>query len=615
MCGIAGVFGPAQPSPGAIDGTLALMRQRGPDAFGHWSGRQNGLDLTLLHSRLAIVDLDPRSNQPFRKGRYVLIFNGEIYNYVEVREELRGLGHEFCTEGDTEVVLEAYRCWGSKCFDRFEGMWALALCDIEQGSVLLSRDRFGEKPLYWAFDRGTLFFASETRFLWPLLGRRLPLNSGQVKRYLVNGYKSLYKKPETFYEGVRELPGATFASLKEPSPPQPEKYWRLGIANRNIGQREAEEETRRLVDEAIRLRLRADVPIAFCLSGGVDSTALACIAGITHGQHLHAYSVYDEDERYDESENVEKIVAHLGCQHHITRTSRSGFLDRLKELTIYHDAPVTTISFYVQSFLAQAIRQDGYKVAITGNGADELFTGYYDHYNFWLASVAEDSRFDNLVEDWRKGYGKFVRNPVLQDPLCFRKEPGRRDHIYLNRDLFNDLLMDPIEENFFEEQYDADLLHSRMMNEIWHETLPVLLKENDLVFMQHSIENRTPFLDRRLAEFLFSLPTSYLIQDGYPKWLLRNAGAGRVPDSVRLDPRKRGFNAPIGSMLDHRDKVTREYLLSDGPIFDIIRRDRFESFLDKADERNSFSKFLFSFVTTKIFLEEIRTPRLELQSL
>jgi asparagine synthase (glutamine-hydrolysing) len=578
------------------------MRLRGPDAAGEWRGVVGGNPLTLLHTRLSILDVGRRADQPYRKDGVVLIYNGEIYNYIELRAELEARQHHFQTTSDTEVIVEAYRRWGADCVARFEGMWAFALCDLNTGTLLLSRDRFGEKPLWWTLQDGTLYFASQTQFLWPLLGRRLPINRAQIRRYLVNGYKSLHKQSATYYEGVASLPPASSAVLRAPAAPEPKRYWQLRYDPKPMSLKEAEEAATAHVERSVKLRLRSDVPIAFCLSGGVDSTTLTAIAAKLFGQKVHAYSIYDSDDRYDESDNVAQVVADLGCEHHITRTQRSHFLDRMHNLVAYHDAPVATISFYAQSFLTEAINAQGYKVAITGNGADELFTGYYDHYNLWLATQSKQPRFDQLVADWRDSYGRYVRNPVLSDPECFVKAPDRRDHIYLNRDVFAGLMREPYEEDFFEADYKGDLLRRRMQNEVWHETLPVLLDENDLVCMQSSIENRTPYLDRELAEFMFSVPGEHLIHDGYTKWLLRVAAKGRVPDAVRLDRRKRGFNAPLESFFDWKSSSGREWLLSDNPIFDLVDRGRFSKFLDQADERNSFSKYLFSFISARMFL-------------
>ena len=603
MCGVAGVFGGPTVEQARCDAVLRAMTHRGPDAAASWSGILAGHSLTLAHTRLSILDPLKRSDQPFARDGFVLAYNGEIYNFETLRRTLESLGHHFETRGDTEVVVEAYKAWGTEATNRFEGMWAFALADLNRGILWLSRDRFGEKTLYLTSDREALYFASETRALWQLLGRRRPVNRNQLLRYLVNGYKSLGKGSDTFYDDVSEIPPATNLVFEAPGRRRAECYWRLEHEPSDMSRTEAEEQSAALLEESIGLRLRSDVPLAFCLSGGIDSSTLVSMATKRFGCEVHVYSVYDSDERYDESENAERVVAELGCRHHVAYTTRKDFRDRLTQLVLARDQPFSTLSFFLVSFLAERIHRDGFKVALTGNGADELFTGYYDHYNFWLASLPEHADVDAQVGAWTDSYGRFVRNPVLRDPLAFRKDPSRRDHIYLNRDFFNSVLCRPFREDFSELTYGTELLHSRMLNEIRHETLPPQLRENDLVFMHYSVENRSPYLDTKLAEFLFSVPLEHLIVDGYSKWLLRAAGKGLYPDTVRLDKRKRGFNAPVTTLFDSSEEGDLRWLLQDGPLFDMVDKDRLKTVLRTPDERNSVSKFLFNVINAKIFLE------------
>ena len=366
---------------------------------------------------------------------------------------------------------------------------------------------------------------------------------------------------------------------------------------------EAIDGVRERVIRAIEIRLRADVPVAFCLSGGIDSTTLASIAAKRLGQQLHPFSIFDGDERYNESENVKTMVEDIGCEHHVIHTSTEDFFERLAELVGYHDAPVPTITWYVHSFLSEAISRNGYKVAISGTGADELLAGYYDHYAFWLAGMHSRPDFDDLVTDWRGSYGAWVNNPLLRDPLRFVRDPDARDHIYQNRELFNSFMVDPIGETFTEQPYTDDLLRKRMLNDLNHEVVPVLLRADDHNSMKWSVENRSPYMDRPLAEFLSTVPSELLIHNGYAKWLLRSAAEGLVPDKVRLDKRKRGFNAPIDSLIDRTTPETRDRLLEPSPIFDIVRREALEQFLAEDMHDNSFSKFMFSFVSAKLFLE------------
>ncbi len=604
MCGIAGSLGQQALSRDIIERTLGLMKRRGPDGTGAWQGTMRNGSLTLLHTRLAIVDLDPRAGQPFCADGCVLIFNGEIYNYVELRRELAARGEQFTTESDTEVVLKAYRTWGSDCVRRFEGMWALALFDERLQHLWLSRDRFGEKPLYTMVVDDTLYFGSEIKLLVSLAGEAPAINPAQIGRYLVNGYRSLHKQPQTFFLGVNELQAGSSALLQEEVSPIAARYWTPSFVPSPMTRAEAVAGARDRLAHATSLSLRADVPVAFCLSGGIDSGSLCALAVRELGCDVHAFSIIDSDERYDERANIMAVVAALGCRHTAIETSREGFFDRLEAQVAYHDAPIATISYYVHAFLSEAIAASGYKVAISGGAADELFTGYYDHYSFWLAGQAGRPDFETLVAAWRESFGRFVRNPVLKNPMAFIENRNAREHIYLDRDLFASLLKDSDVESFFEESYSDDLLRNRMLNELQHEVVPILLHEDDLNSMYYSVENRSPFLNSRLVEFMLTVPSEHLIHDGYSKSVLRDAVAGILPDSVRLDRQKKGFNASILSLIDPKDGGTRERLLGKAsPIFDYVDRDRFEGLLDDDLTDNARSKFLFSFVSAKAFVE------------
>tara|TARA_R110001592_G_scaffold161973_1_gene394882 strand:+ start:28059 stop:29909 length:1851 start_codon:yes stop_codon:yes gene_type:complete len=610
MCGIAGTLGPTVPDAGRIAAALSTMARRGPDASGHRVLNLGTQRAALLHTRLSIIDLDARADQPFERDGLVVSYNGEIYNYLEVKADLETLGHRFKTASDTEVLVAAWRQWGADALDRLEGMWAFAIVDTQAGTLTLCRDRFGEKPLYlWPQD-GRLHFASEIKTLAALAGKVPPVNQTQVLRYLTLGYKSLYKSGDTFFDGVFELPPSTYLTLSSPELSQPEFYWQLKHIPRPMSAADALEEARERLFRSVELRLRADVPVAFCLSGGVDSATLAAIAAKKLGADIHCFSIIDADERYDESTNITAMVEALGCGHHVTRASTEGFFERMEDIVAYHDAPVATISYYVHSFLSEAIHDAGYKVAVSGSGADELYTGYYDHYSMWLAQMWKRSQIDSTVDfetllaDWKGGFGAHVQNPLLQDPMTFVRDPGQRGHITLDQDFFEGLLARPFHEDFEETEFTRELLRNRMMNELFAESIPVLLHEDDCNSMRWSVENRSPFLDRNLAEFLYSVPSEYLIGGGFAKLLLRQSGEGLVPDSVRLDKRKRGFNASINSLVDRDNPDTRDRLLAPGPIFDLIDRGKFEGFLNQDMTSNSFSKFLFSFISARIFLDQ-----------
>lgn len=585
------------------------MRRRGPDAEHRVSFRaRSGRHIHLLHSRLSIIDLDRRADQPIAIDGGVLSFNGEVYNYLELRAALEKEGEKFSTSSDTEVLARQLARKGIGGVRACEGMWGFAWYDENTGSFYLCRDRFGEKPLYVYQDGEDIYFGSEPKFIFALLGRRLPVNRRHLRRYLVNGYKAIYKSRETFFEGLCEVAAGTYMECDEGGARPETFYWRpeFGAERPDMSYEEAVAGARAALVRSVELRLRSDVPIAFCLSGGVDSNALISIAKRQLGYDVHGFTIMNTDSRYEERDMVETAVGDLGLRHTPVPVSTDEFLPNLRELVRYHDAPVYTITYYAQWRLMEAIREAGYKVSVSGTAADELFSGYFDHHNAFLAAmrIENEDLHQQALENWRSTIAPIVRNPFLQDPDYFVKHPESRDHIYLDADLFGSYLMQPFEEKFHEEDYTESLLRNRMANELFHESVPVILHEDDLNAMYYSIENRSPFLDTNLFDWCQKIPTRHLVKNGRAKAVLRDAVRGLAPDAILDNPRKVGFNAPMHSYLDTGSKQVRGELLADSPIFDVVRRERISEMLELDELPNSRSKFLFNFVCAKMFLEE-----------
>lgn len=606
MCGIAGYLGRRPIEDDRVTSCLALMRRRGPDAADVYRYElPDRRRLTLLHSRLSIIDLDTRSNQPFRAGGNVIAYNGELYNYVELRHGLEREGERLVTASDTEVLLRSLARRGVEALDGMEGMWAFASFDEATSELLLARDRFGEKPLFFHEGPDGFVFGSEPKFVFALLGRSLPVNHAHVRRYLVNGYKSLYKTPEQFFQGLEEVaPGgwmAVGASGRNEG-----RYWSPAIDPQDdLSRDEAVASVRESLHRAVEIRLRADVPLAFCMSGGIDSNALISTAKRVFGYDAHGFTIVNTDERYEERDMVELAVRELGVKHTAVPIDRGGFLDRLRTLVHYHDAPVSTISYYVHWLLMEAISAAGYRISISGTAADELFSGYFDHHLWYLAQISDDrDLYDRSVAGWRRHVLPYVRNPHLKEPDSFFGRPWFRDHIYLDAPRFASFLWEPWQEPFTERHYHGDLLRNRMLNELFHEAVPVILHEDDRNAMYFSVENRSPFLDRHLFEAAGRIPTRYLISEGFAKAVLREAMAGVLPEAIRTNDRKVGFNAPILDLFDTADAAVVAELMEDSPVWGVVRRDAVRDLLAKPRLLNSESKFLFYLLNTKLFLEE-----------
>lgn len=605
MCGIAGYIGKRELEPSRITRALEAMGRRGPDNKGTMHRvRADGYHIHLLHSRLNIVDLDPRSNQPFTKDGVTLVYNGELYNYVELREELKKTT-QFTTTSDTEVLVALLASQPLvQALDRAEGMWAFAGYDERDGTFFLSRDRFAEKPLYLLETPDGLYFASEVKALAALYGERLKVDVGTLSRYLVNGYKSLYKRPETFFEGVRELASGSCLVWKNGGTPARTRYWTPKFEQEpDMTFADAVRMTREQILRAVAIRMRADVPLAFCMSGGVDSNTLISVAKNVCNYDVHGFTIMNSDARYEESALVEHAVASQGLRHTAVAPTAPNGLEDLRELIRYHDAPVYTISYFTHWLLMRAVHDAGYKVSISGTAADELFTGYYDHHLAYLKETDGTEAGRNHLAGWKAHVAPIVRNPFLSDPRYFADGPERRGHIYLDAKAFGEMLVAPFDEPFTETRYSSDLLRTRMANELFAEAVPVIVHEDDLNAMYYSIENRSPFLDRGLFELTTKIPTPLLMADGRGKVVLRESMRGIVPDRILDERRKVGFNSPIADVVDLNDAARAE-LLSPSPIFDVVRRDKIAELLAQGTLPNSRSKFLFYFICARLFLEE-----------
>jgi asparagine synthase (glutamine-hydrolysing) len=604
MCGIAGVWSKNELNIARIESGLKLLCHRGPDDQKYKTfNTKNGMNAALLFTRLAIIDLDPRANQPMGYGGLWLTFNGEIYNYREIRKELEEQGLNFHTTSDTEVLLKGLHTYGWNVLNKLEGMWALAVYDENTNRLTLCRDRFGEKPLSYIKSTEGVFYASEVRVLQQLSGQGLVPNKLQLQRFLVNGYKSLYKTNETFFDGVIDVPAKTLLHFNDDGTVNSEVYWKPNLEiDEEVDFNKAVIKSKEKLLRSLDLRLRSDVPIAFSLSGGIDSVALVSLAKRELGADFHAFTVDIPDDRYNETQSVKRVVADLGIKHSFLDLTNRDLITDLNTIIKHRKTPVLTLSSYMQWLLMSQISNQGYKVVIGGIGADEIFTGYYDHHLYYIAQLPKKLRYE-AINNWKSKVKPFVQNPFLSDPNLFIHKPNFREYIYLDSGTYETYMLDEFHENFKEKYLDGNLLRNRMMNEVTEETIPTLLHEEDLNSMYFSMENRSPYLDRLLFETLYGFPTNKLIDNGFAKSILRELVRGIAPDYIIDNTKKIGFNAPIENFLNLNDVKVNNYLLEDSLIFEIVDRRAIEKFLSRRKLSNSESKFLFAFISTKIMLQ------------
>lgn len=543
VCGIAGVIGGPPPAEDVLERMADAMVPRGPDGRGTWADAGCG----LAFRRLAIVDLDARSDQPLHLGPWHLVFNGEIYNYVELREELRGLGHDFVTAGDGEVLLHAWAEWEEAALQRLNGMFAFAVWHEERREATLVVDRFSEKPLFWHRDGDRLVFGSSfgaLREAAPGLGAP---REAALAPFLALGTTAA--NDETFFAGVARLPPAHLLRVSAGGQ-RLHRYWSPARRDVPASYPEAVAELRALLHDSVRLRLRADVPTGASLSGGVDSTAMVALAGAVDREATrHAFTArfpgYERDEWRYAAEAAESIGV---ARHHAVEPDGPSMLADLDDLVRAQEEPFGSLSIYAQWRVNRAAHEAGVTVMLDGQGGDELFGGYAGTAGWALraggpaaalrAAAREPSTRTDLLIAY--GAGALPRRVV-------RRRRARLGSPYLRPEVLAEgVAFEPGREPRSRED---NALRRELLRECFHTSLPGLLRYADRDSMAHSREVRLPLLDHRVADFALSCPPEYLYRVGETKRILRDAVRDLVPDSILARRDKVGFEPPQATWL------------------------------------------------------------------
>ena len=533
MCGIGGTVG-RQPDPTLLERMAETMVKRGPDGQGVWTDDRAGLAAT----RLAIIDLHERSNQPLHLGPLHLAFNGEIYNYRELKEDLAGLGHTFETEGDAEVLLHAWAEWDEGALERFNGMFAFAVWDAEAGALTLACDPFGEKPLYFSRTGGGLVFASEVKALEVHPGA----DEAALARYVARGVMPV--PPACFFGGIERLPGSHLLRWTEEGT-ELRRYWRPGPVEVPAAYEDAVTELRELLLDSIRLRLRSDVPVGTSLSGGIDSSCVVMLSAELAGDHRrHAFTARFPRYERDEWRYAHEVAERAGVvEHHAVEPTAEDAVADLQQLVLDHEEPVGSLSVYAQWRVRRAAHEAGVTVLLDGQGGDELFGGYPIAPGFAVRSQGVAA----TVREAATGPG---RAATIARSLAVDHLPGPARRAYFR------LSASPYAASGFEDGRRVDVggndpLRRELLRESFETSLPELLRYADRSSMAHSREVRLPFLDRRIAEFAFSLPPEFVYENGTTKRIVRDAGRGLVPEDVLARRDKVGYEPPQRRWLEH----------------------------------------------------------------
>jgi asparagine synthase (glutamine-hydrolysing) len=591
MCGIAGI---AKLHGETVDTTafmkaLTIMRHRGPDDEGSLlletstgkfeerggpdtpeelhlaelsSPSRIRADLALGNRRLSIIDLSPKGHQPMSNEAHTVwvVFNGEVYNYRELRDELVRAGHTFMGDSDTEVVVHGYEEWGiNTLLSKTVGMWGFAVWDQEKKRLILARDRFGIKPLYYHSDGTQLVFASEIKAIAMLI--KSEINRNRVAEFL---WFKPYTANETFYSGVNQVMASHFVELDfNTGELNVQRYWELSNIDTSYRDVDAEEPARNfyeLFEKSIRFHMRSDVPVGTCLSGGLDSSSIVCTVqklldkselrekGLASIKKLKTFSSVPQEQRISELAYIQEIIRYSDVEPFFVTPTFEEFFNDFDEIVSVHDEPFEGPSVYMGYRVIKLAKQNGIKVLLDGQGGDESLAGYQKYLLNYLFDLARAHKYVTAVREFfsttdltRPYFTKYVRRRSGMSRSAFQK--------VIKADVPADTPLEYPRRNLAE-YLRYDLLAGSIIE---------ILKYEDTNSMAFSIESRVPFLFHPLIEYVFSLPMTAKIRKGWTKYLLREAMRGTLPEEVRLRRSKLGFPAPEEEWADRLIKEKPEW--------------------------------------------------------
>lgn len=563
MCGIAGILSTdvRKVSMERLEVMTTAIQHRGPDGEGFWLNEAG--TVALGHRRLSIIDLSEAGRQPMHYlNRYTITYNGEIYNYVEVKERLVKKGFHFISHCDTEVLLAAYACYGKDCLQYFDGMFAFAIWDSEEQTLFCARDRFGEKPFYYHYSQtdNDFVFASEMKSLWAG-GVHKKMDNEMLLNYLTLGWvQNPANKQQTFFEDILSLPPAHYLLYRFEKNNEPyievKSYWDIdkGIIQKDYSGDFLKQHFIDLFTVSAKHRLRSDVPIGSSISGGLDSSSIVATVNKLLGnarQHKTFSAVFPGFEK-DESKQIEEIVKFFKVDNYTVTPTADDFIKDFEKLLYHQEEPFQSSSIYAQYKVYELAKQKGVTVILDGQGADETMAGYSKYYHwYWQERIANCDWKDAKKEiELAKRNGQKVNWGWKNYIAAFlpRLAAGQLRKSYSKKQYNHpDITYDFFSHNYDKTKFFKPVV-TRLNDILYFNTmqfgLEELLRYADRNSMAHSREVRLPFLNYQLVEFLFSVPSSFKIKDGFTKQLLRLSMHELLPGSIVWRKDKIGFEPP-----------------------------------------------------------------------
>jgi asparagine synthase (glutamine-hydrolysing) len=570
MCGIAGIYSHdlSCEAEQKIRTMTSVISHRGPDGEGFWFSDDKAI--AFGHRRLSIIDLSENASQPMDfMGKYVITFNGEIYNYLEIKNKLKAKGIIFNTKSDTEVVLAAYHIWKEKCLMEFDGMFAFAIYDREKKEMFCARDRFGEKPFYYSLCENKLAFASEMKAIWAI-GCKKKQNEKMLFNYLANDLvENPIDQKDTFFENIFKLKPSHYFIYKGDRRIEQKKYWSIDLSKTTEMDHDSINlKFLELLDTSVTRRLRSDVSIGCSLSGGLDSSTIVSLIS-KHLQNNYTFSARFNDFERDEGYYIDLVTKQFPTNHHNIFISEEKLIKDLDKLVWHQEEPFQTGSIYAQWCVYEEAKRNNILVMLDGQGADEYLGGYDKDFKSYLKEIYKiQSKKNDFIRSIKVNHNFDVTLSV-KDRFCmnfplFYKALARL------KQTFNPIMPEGINSEFYAANKNInspfkefDNLKSTLHHEMTNQGLEKLLKFADRNSMAHSIEVRLPFLYHELVEFVFSLQSSTFLENGWSKAILRNAMKDKLPKEIVYRKDKVGFEAPHNKWLGN-------------PIFEKVYKNSFD---------------------------------------
>lgn len=570
MCGIAGIWNWSEPE--MAQHNIKLMTDkiihRGPDGEGFW--HKPDIGLSLGHRRLSIIDLSESASQPMKyMNRYVITFNGEIYNYIELKEYLRSKGYFFSTQSDTEVIMAAFDFWDTKCLEHFDGMFAFAIFDELRNFLFCARDRFGEKPFYYYHDKNKFLFASEIKAFSNL---KLDKELDEYLIFLFLNY-NLHENPlcieNTFFKNIKKLIPGHYFIFKSNQTIIQKKYWNINLhQNSNKSFQDAQIEFKELFFNSVRRRLRSDVPVGTSLSGGLDSSSVVLTMDsiIQETQNLQkTFSARFPDTKFDEGFFISKVTENKNIQQYFTYPNLDNMIKVLPKIMYHQEEPFASASIYAQWEVFKLASENNVVVLLDGQGADEYLAGYTHFFLPFFREIYSNEGKKSV----QKKYNEYISNNIaIQEPLKLNFKfflESRFSGFYHNlsnlKHRFFGIQINPNISLALKNNYsnlNPPFFNHQTLNEsLYYHTfvsgLEKLLRFADKNSMAFSREVRLPFLNHDLVKFVFDLPSEYKIYNGWTKGILRYALQELLPQEIAWRKNKLGFQPPQNEWLTKKE--------------------------------------------------------------